>query len=87
MKKDIHPDNYRDVVFHDNPSGVDFLVPSTAQTEETTMYEGKEYPLVKLDATSASHPVYTGQDISLDTTGRAEKFRARAAKATKNKKA
>jgi large subunit ribosomal protein L31 len=83
MKKDIHPDNYRPVIFADASSGVQFLIPSTVETKEKGTYEGKEYPLFRVEISSASHPVYTGESKSLDTTGRAEKFRNRQAKAKK----
>lgn len=84
MKKDIHPENNRLVIFHDVTSGQEFLVMSTITTEETGTFEGKEYPLYRVEISSASHPFYTGAEKSLDTTGRAEKFRKRAAKAQVN---
>lgn len=84
MKKDIHPENYRPVIFEDASSGARFLVASTVNTAERAKWEdGKEYPLFRVEISSASHPVYTGDAKALDTTGRAEKFRARAAKAKK----
>ncbi len=83
MKKDIHPQNYRLVIFHDNASGEDFLISSTVETTETGTFEGKEYPLVNVEISSASHPFYTGVEKRLDTAGRAEKFKARMAKAKK----
>ena len=83
MKKDIHPQNYRKVVFEDISNGERFLIDSAVETEEMTKFDGKEYPLFKVEVTSASHPFYTGQDKRLDTAGRAEKFRARASKAKK----
>lgn len=89
MKKDIHAQNHRPVIFHDNGSGEDFLIDSTINTEATGTFEGKEYPLVNVEITSASHPFYTGQEKVLDTTGRVEKFKERMAKAhtgTKKKK-
>lgn len=82
MKKDIHGDTYRKVIFHDNASGEQFLISSTVPSEETAKWEdGKEYPLVKVEISSASHPFYTGAEKRLDTAGRAEKFRKRAAQA------
>lgn len=83
MKKDIHPQNYRPVIFHDNASGEDFLISSTVETTETGTFEGKEYPLVNIEISSMSHPFYTGVEKRLDTAGRAEKFKARMAKAKK----
>lgn len=80
MKKDIHPDTYRLVVFEDLASGEKFLIGSTIHTTETTTYEGKEYPKVTIEISSKSHPAYTGEERSLDKGGRVEKFRARAAK-------
>lgn len=74
MKKDIHP-NYRDVVFQDVSSDFQILTRSTIKTDLTTSFEGKEYPLVKLDISSASHPFYTGKTKILDTEGRIDKFR------------
>lgn len=83
MKKEIHPQNYRPVVFEDISNGERFLIDSAVETGETTKFDGKEYPLFKVEVTSASHPFYTGTDKRLDTAGRAEKFRTRASKAKK----
>lgn len=84
MKKEIHPENYRKVIFHDNASGEQFLISSTVETEETKQYQdGKEYPVVYVEISSASHPFYTGTEKRLDTAGRAEKFRKRAEQAQK----
>ena len=84
MKKDIHPENHRLVIFHDNSSGARFLVRSTITTTETDKWEdGKEYPLAKVDVSSASHPFYTGTEKVMDSAGRVEKFKARLAKARK----
>lgn len=80
MKKDIHPAAYREVVFVDLASGIQFLVGSTIETTETIQYEGKEYPKAVVEISSASHPFYTGEDRTLDKTGRVEKFRQRASK-------
>lgn len=80
MKKDIHP-NYRSVVFKD--IGVDFavLTKSTVKTSETITWEdGKEYPLFKVDISSASHPFYTGQQKMLDSEGRVERFKKKYSK-------
>ena len=74
MKKDIHP-NYRLVVFQDNSANFSFLTRSTVRTRDTIKWEdGKEYPLYKLDISSASHPFYTGQQRLVDTEGRVERF-------------
>lgn len=87
MKTDIHPANYRQVIFKDISSGAQFLIGSTIATKETAKWtDGKEYPYFEVEISSASHPVYTGKDIMLDTAGRAEKFKARAAKKTASKK-
>ena len=84
MKKDIHPNTYREVVFHDNSSDTDFLVSSTVKTTETTTYNGKEYPLFRMEISSASHPFYTGTEKVIDTAGRVDRFnKRRAATATK----
>jgi len=75
MKKDIHPENYRQVIFLDTSSGERFLISSTAETDKTDKWkDGKEYPLFKLDISDKSHPYYTGQRTLVDTAGRIEKF-------------
>ena len=74
MKKDIHPE-YREVVFLDTSSDFKFLTRSTIQTSDTIKWEdGNEYPLVKVEVSSASHPFYTGKKLFVDTAGRVEKF-------------
>jgi large subunit ribosomal protein L31 len=83
MKKDIHAQNYRQVVFVDATNGSMFLTGSTIATNETVMFEGKEYPKYTVETSSTSHPFYTGQEKALDTAGRAEKFKNRASKAGK----
>lgn len=80
MKKDIHPANYRPVVFEDLASGAAFLIGSTIATAEKTKFEGKEYPKVTVEISSKSHPFYTGEDRTLDKAGRVERFKQRAAK-------
>jgi large subunit ribosomal protein L31 len=88
MKKDIHPENYRKVLFIDNSNGEQFLISSCVQTKETAKAkDGKEYPVYHVEISSSSHPFYTGNEKSLDTAGRAEKFRARVAKAKAKKSA
>jgi len=85
MKKEIHPEGYRDVIFVDDSSGERFLISSTVNSEETDKWEdGKEHPLVHVEISSASHPFYTGQANVVDTAGRVEKFKARQAKAKKS---
>lgn len=81
MKKDIHPNTYRQVIFEDLASGEQFLISSTVATKETAKWkDGKEYPKLSVEISSKSHPFYTGEDRSLDTTGRVERFKQRAAK-------
>jgi large subunit ribosomal protein L31 len=80
MKADIHPD-YREVVFQDMTSDFKFLTRSTLSSKETIKCkDGNEYPLLKVDISSASHPFYTGQNKIMDTSGRVDKFRKRYAK-------
>lgn len=87
MKTDIHPDNYRLVIFKDNSSGERFLFGSTIETTQTdTWTDGQEYPLATVDVSSASHPFYTGQEKVMDTAGRVERFKARQQKAENRKK-
>ena len=81
MKKDIHPKNYRPVVFQDISNGETFVTKSTAKTDETIKVDGTEYPLVKVHISSASHPFFTGQEKLVDVEGRVDKFKARAKKA------
>ncbi|MFA6050572.1 MAG: type B 50S ribosomal protein L31 [Candidatus Paceibacterota bacterium] len=85
MKKDIHPDNYREVVFEDTSTGAKFLIASAVATKEVTTYEGKEYPLYHVEISSASHPFYTNTETLLDTAGRVEKFKNRALKSKAKK--
>jgi len=87
MKKNIHPENYRMVIFHDNSSEARFLVGSTIASSETDKWEdGNEYPLVHVDVSSDSHPFYTGQEKVMDTAGRVERFKNRASKVETRKK-
>jgi large subunit ribosomal protein L31 len=84
MKKDIHPTNYRLVVFEDLNDGTKILTRSTIATEETTKWEdGNEYPVVKVHISSSSHPFYTGQEKLVDIEGRVDKFEARRKAAEK----
>ena len=75
MKKDIHPKNYRLVVFQDSSCDYSFITKSTIETSETIKWDdGKEYPLYKLEISNKSHPFFTGQQNLVDTAGRIEKF-------------
>ncbi len=87
MKKDLHPANYRFVVFQDLNNGTTYLTKSTVATDETITLDGTEYPLVKVHITSSSHPFFTGEERVLDIEGRVDKFKARAAAAEKAKAA
>ncbi len=84
MKKDIHPTDYRSVVFQDLNDNSSFLTRSTAKSEGTIKWEdGNEYPLVKVHISSSSHPFYTGQEKLMDIEGRVDKFEARKKAAEK----
>ena len=74
MKKDIHPTNYRLVAFKDMSNEEMFICKSTADTKDTIEFEGTEYPLVKMEISSSSHPFYTGKVKLVDTAGRVDKF-------------
>jgi large subunit ribosomal protein L31 len=77
MKDGIHPD-YRQVVFQDTSTDFSFLTRSTIETRDTTTWEdGNEYPLAKVELSSASHPFFTGQMKIVDTAGRVERFEKR----------
>lgn len=76
MKKDLHPTDYRLVVFMDEAAGFSFLTKSTATSTETIKWEdGNEYPLVKMHISSASHPFFTGEEKIIDTEGRVDRFK------------
>jgi large subunit ribosomal protein L31 len=78
MKNDIHPKDYRLVVFKDISNDYAFLSKSTVKTKETIVWEdGIEYPLVKLEISHTSHPFYTGKMKFVDTAGRVDKFKSR----------
>jgi len=85
MKKGIHPEKYRLVVFKDMSNGETFLTKSTVNTKDTIELEGTEYPLVKVEISSASHPFYTGKMKLVDTAGRVDKFRNRYANRNEKK--
>ena len=74
MKKGIHPENYRLVVFKDMSNDEMFLSKSTADTKDVIEYEGETYPLIKMEISSTSHPFYTGKTKLVDTAGRVDKF-------------
>lgn len=91
MKKDLHPKGYRSVIFEDVTAGKRFLIASTIHSDKTDKWDdGKEYPMVQVEISSASHPFYTGNAKIVDTAGRVEKFKQRRAAAkptaTKRKK-
>ena len=81
MKTDIHPKNYRKVVFKDMSCDHSFITHSCVDTKETVQWEdGNEYPLYKLEISSQSHPFYTGKQNLIDTAGRIDKFMRRYGK-------
>lgn len=83
MKKEIHPQDYRSVLFIDNSDGTEFIIPSTVKTSETgkAKLDKKEYPIFRVEISSATHPFYTGQEKILDIAGRVERFKQKQAKA------
>ncbi len=84
MKKNLHPESYRTVVFKDIATDYSFLSKSTVPSKETVKWEdGNEYPLVKLEISSASHPFFTGKMSYVDTAGRIDKFNKKFAKFVK----
>ena len=86
MKSSLHPQEYRPVVFSDDVAGFAFLTQSTVQTNDTVKWEdGNEYPLVKVHISSASHPFFTGEEKIIDTEGRVDRFKNRAAAAEARK--
>lgn len=86
MKSSIHPTDYRPVVFSDEAAGFAFLTQSTAQSNDTIEWEdGNTYPLIKIHISSASHPFFTGEEKIIDTEGRVDRFKARAAAAEERK--
>ncbi len=81
MKKGVHPENYRLVVFKDMSNDHTFITRSTAPSREIITWEdGNEYPLIKVEISNTSHPFYTGKSMFIDTAGRIEKFKKRYAK-------
>ena len=83
MKQDLHPKDYREVVFKDMSNDDIFITRSTVASRETIEVDGKEYPLVKLEITNTSHPFFTGKQKLVDTAGRVDKFRSRYGNRTK----
>ena len=83
MKKGLHPENYRPVVFKDMSNGDMFLSRSTCKTSDTVEFEGETYPVVKLEISSTSHPFYTGKNKLVDTAGRVDKCMSRYARSKK----
>lgn len=78
MRKDIHPKDYRFVIFKDMSNDYAFMTKSTVNTKESIKWEdGKEYPLVKLEISHKSHPFYTGKMQLVDTAGRIDKFKSK----------
>lgn len=88
MKKDLHPNNYRPVVFQDLNDNSSVITRSTVATEESITIDGVDYPLVKVHISSTSHPFFTGEERIVDVEGRVDKFKARqaAAKAARESK-
>jgi large subunit ribosomal protein L31 len=87
MKPEIHPEDYRLVVFKDMSNEYAFLGKSTVATKETIKWEdGNEYPLVKLEISSSSHPFFTGKVKLVDTAGRVDKFMSKYKKYSTEKK-
>ena len=77
MKKDLHPENYRPVAFKDMSNDEVFITKSTANAKETIEIDGETYPLIKIEISNTSHPVYTGKAKLVDTAGRVDKFMSR----------
>lgn len=85
MKKGIHPEAYRLVVFKDMSNEHTFITKSAVQTKDTIQLDGVDYPLVKIEISNTSHPFYTGKMKLVDTAGRVDKFRNRYSKHLDNK--
>lgn len=77
MKQGIHPENYRPVVFKDMSNDDIFITRSTMAAKETIVVDGVEYPLIKIEISSTSHPFFTGKAKLVDTAGRVDKFMSR----------
>ena len=85
MKKGLHPENYRPVVFKDMSNDDIFITRSTVAAKETIEIDGVTYPLVKLEITNTSHPFFTGKQKLVDTAARVDKFMSRYSKHMQNK--
>lgn len=84
MKQGIHPSNYRIVIFKDISTEDSWLGRSCANSKETAKWEdGNEYPVVKMELSSYSHPFFTGKMKFVDTAGRIDKFNKKFAKFAK----
>ena len=79
MRKDIHPED-REVLVHDLSSGFEWITRSSQVLKETKEFKGKDYPLLKVEISSKSHPFFTGKSQLVDTAGRIDKFKKRYAK-------
>ena len=86
MKKGLHPENYREVVFKDMSNEEIFITRSTVATKETIEIVGVTYPLVKFEITNTSHPFFTGKQKLVDNAGHVDKFMSRYAKHMQGKK-
>ena len=86
MKKGLHPENYRPVVFKDMSNDDIFITRSTVAAKETIEIDGVTYPLVKLEITNTSHPFFTGKQKLVDTAGRVDKFMSRYSKHIQTKR-
>ncbi|WP_114571848.1 type B 50S ribosomal protein L31 [Exiguobacterium flavidum] len=74
MKQGIHP-KYNKVVFMDSTTEYKFLSGSTRSSNETITWEdGNEYPLIRVDVSSDSHPFYTGRQKFNAADGRVDRF-------------
>src|ERR1700712_2665454 len=87
MKKGVHADNYRPVVFQDLNNSSTIITRSTVVTDDTITVDGNEYPLVKVHISSSSHPFFTGEERIVDVEGRVDKFKARQEAAKKAREA
>ena len=85
MKQGIHPENYRPVVFKDMSNDDIFITRSTMAAKETIEVDGVEYPLIKIEISSTSHPFFTGKAKLVDTAGRVDKFMSRYGDRNKKK--
>jgi large subunit ribosomal protein L31 len=67
-------------------NGETFITRSTVNTKDNVEIEGVQYPLVKLEISSSSHPFFTGKMKLVDTAGRVDKFMNRYQKHFDNRK-